>query len=852
MTSIEEKLDKLVEEGDQDGFRRFVRELSSEERSKLSKRAKKWFKKASHGSVGPRANNPNSYGWTWDMGEGGLTVATSAVLTICSGEDLSSIDFPVSVSGFIDWDLLSELRPSGLEDIGDVLLASSSNFFPVVRKLMKLGLCRKPVGDAYLVALIGSPYMAHNPDGKWRLLRDTFLENPDMIEDIYRLFEVEGNQENSLASVDKYSASENNWQNTLLYLCKEGHLSRERLLDESLAALLRDFIQFRAGWFSRFHEALEPTYNERKEREEAYLKLLGSSIPPTVSFALKALKQIQAKMPIKALYLDRYLSPALAARSKSSAMAALALVEKTIKKDAEYRTRGLILAAESLGHETPEVAEKVVSLLKAYGNPDDADLTRAVASRLALVPVSVQASIESWLKAGAGASARTEPVETRVETSSVSLHYEFDPHASDGYPFAFVSPVEPIESIDELIEKAAYCLENIEDVAEFERVLDAMARLPVVRDAEFKKNTGALKKRALHFRDANHFSTPLFKRVMAGGLYGWLTEPVNPSPYPPDSFEFEFWDSASDLFRGRFEAILRRVAEDVLAPVLSSPTHSQGWLDADALRRRVDCYRELDLVPDDSDLILAIFRTASIDDFSKVLGEWVEKNEKVKAAIAYLKQSPRENLKMDYGYLVTEKDNYPAARWLYFSTPRLREVCFRVNKGYAAECIDWMEVAHYRLTASLEVLMESGAPLGEFAYKLMGTGLIVAEARCCSLARESMIIAIEEGRLSVPDLAATLRAFLHSEKTKPRRLAESLKEVARVSDLHADAVCQVIEATLNGDGRQAPRGLSYLLEFYLELLSQLGATLTSEGTRSYLASVEVSGKTGKLIKRLLL
>ncbi|MCB9471391.1 MAG: hypothetical protein H6677_24165 [Candidatus Obscuribacterales bacterium] len=848
MTAIEEKLDKLVEAGDQEGFRRFVRERSSEEHSQLSKRAKKWFKKASHGSVGPRPNKPGSYGWNWDMGDDSLAVATGAVLTFCSGEELSSLDFPVSVRDFIDWDLLVELKPPGLDAIGDVLLESSTNFFPVVRKMMKLGLCRKPVGDAYLVALIGSPYMAHNPDGKWRLLRDTFLENPDMIEDIYRLFEVEGDQENSLASVDKYSAPENNWQNTLLYLCKEGHLNRERLLDESLAALLRDFIQFRAGWFSRFHEALEPTYNERKEREETYLKLLGSSIPPTVSFALKALKQIQAKLPIKGEYLDRYLAPALAARSKSSAMAALALVEKTIKKDVGYRSPGLILAAESLCHETPEVAEKVVSLLKAYGNPDDAELSQAVASRLELAPVSVQASIEGWLQS----SSAPTPVR-KVETgASKSIHYEFDPHASDGYPLAFVSPVEPIESIDELIEKAAYCLENIEDVAEFERVLDAMARLPVVRDAEFKKNTGALKKRALQFRDANHFSTPFFKRVMAGGFYGWLTQPVNPSPYPPDSFEFEFWDAASDLFRGRFEAILKRVAEDVHAPVLSTPTHSQGWIDADVLRRRVALYRELDLLPDDNDLILAIFRTASLDDFSEVLGDWSKKSDRVKAAIAYLKLSPRENLKLANGYLITEKDSYPAARWLYFSIPRLREVCYRVNKGYAAECIDWMEVAHYRLAASLEVLMESGAPLGEFAYKLMGTGLIVAEARCCSLAREAMIIAIEDKRLSVIDLAETVRAFLHSERTKPRRLAESLKEVARVSDLHADAVRQVIEATLVGDGKQAPRGLSYLLEFYLELLIQCGATLTSEETRSYLASVEVSGKTAKLIKRLLL
>lgn len=845
MTSNEEKLDKLVEEGDQEGFRRFVRGISLEERGQLSKRAKKWFKKASHGIVGPRPNNPNSYGWTWDMGEDSLTVASSAVLTICSGEDLSSIDFPFSVSDFIDWDLLSELRPSGLEDIGDVLLASSSNYFPVVRKLMKLGLCRKPVGDAYLVALIGSPYMAQNPDGKWRLLRDTFLENPDMIEDIYRLFEVEGDQENSLASVDKYSASENNWQNTLLYLCKEGHLSRDRLLDESLAALLRDFIQFRAGWFSRFHEALEPTYNERKEREETYLRLLGSSIPPTVSFALKALKQIQAKLPIKGEYLDRYLSPALAARSKSSALTALALLEKTIKKDAEYRTRGLILAAESLGHETPEVAEKVVSLLKAHGNPDDAELTRAVASRLELAPVSVQASIEGWLKTDAGALAKS--VENRVETSSLSLHYEFDSHASDGYPFAFVSPVEPIESIDELIEKAAYCLENIEDVAEFERVLDAMARLPVVRGAEFKKNTGALKKRAIKVRDSQSFSVQLLSRLIAGAILAWI------EPESAADFDKRRFGMVCDLYNYRLEALANRISSGIYLPLLSTPSHEKGWLAPEILTSRLARYKEQKQIPNQYDVILAIFRTTDFDVESNLDSRFIEENSLLKAATVFLKNyNPRENLNLGDGSIFSERDQYSMARWLYFSTPRLRETCYRVNKGYAALCIAFMDVANYRLAASLEVLMESGAPLGEFAYKLMGTGLIVAEARCCGLAREAMIIAIEEGRLSVPDLAATLRAFLHSEKTKPRRLAESLKEVARVSDLHADAVLQVIEATLIGDGRQAPRGLSYLLELYLELLIQCGATLENEETRNYLASVEVSGKTGKLIKRLLL
>ena len=52
---------------------------------------------------------------------------------------------------------------------------------------------------------------------------------------------------------------------------------RQRLLDVSLAALARDFSAYRAGWFSRFHESLAPTDDERAQRTDAYLRLLRSA-----------------------------------------------------------------------------------------------------------------------------------------------------------------------------------------------------------------------------------------------------------------------------------------------------------------------------------------------------------------------------------------------------------------------------------------------------------------------------------------------------------------------------------------------------------------------------------------------
>jgi hypothetical protein len=46
--------------------------------------------------------------------------------------------------------------------------------------------------------------------------------------------------------------------------------------DATLDALGRGFSAFRAGWFMRFHDALEPTDAERRERLRAYLDLLAS------------------------------------------------------------------------------------------------------------------------------------------------------------------------------------------------------------------------------------------------------------------------------------------------------------------------------------------------------------------------------------------------------------------------------------------------------------------------------------------------------------------------------------------------------------------------------------------------
>src|SRR5262249_1057439 len=160
-----------------------------------------------------------------------------------------------------------------------------------VRRFIKAGLCGKPVTERYVLGMIVGLCAFHENK---TTVYDALLADKDLLaDDAWRLFEVEGDKELTLAARDKYSPGDNTWTYALLRLANEEKLPRARLLDASLDALKRDFAQFHAGWFSQFHEALEPNLSERAERCERYLGLLGSRIPPTVSFALKSLQILE-------------------------------------------------------------------------------------------------------------------------------------------------------------------------------------------------------------------------------------------------------------------------------------------------------------------------------------------------------------------------------------------------------------------------------------------------------------------------------------------------------------------------------------------------------------------------------
>lgn len=161
--------------------------------------------------------------------------------------------------------------------------------FAGIRLCELFGDTRLEHSDDYVLTMIGYLGGRYQPELRPFLLRhDHALRN----EVFWRIFEVEGGGEISLANVDKFSIDNLNWHHTVVLLSNEGTIERKRVLRSCLEALNRDFSSYRAGWFSRVYSALEPTPEEAAADQDLLLLCLGSSVTATLSLGVKQLEAV--------------------------------------------------------------------------------------------------------------------------------------------------------------------------------------------------------------------------------------------------------------------------------------------------------------------------------------------------------------------------------------------------------------------------------------------------------------------------------------------------------------------------------------------------------------------------------
>lgn len=796
--------------------------------------------------------------------------------------------------------VLGDRKPAWTQDFADALCDvewrhGMSGQWGLVRLLVRAGLCRAPRHDGYAVGMITGVWHS-NP----RNMVAALLADKDLLkEDVWRLFEVEGTTDVGLTTHDKWKG-DGAWAVGLLTLSKRGEISRARLLDASLAALARDFAQLRAGWFSRFHEALKPTPNERVERLDAYLRLVGSSIPPTVTFALDAIVVADKLKPQPAKRLLPHFAPALTAKSGGAVKSALQLLDRIAAREAAARAECAHLAVNALLHDSPEVQQRAFDLIDRYGDHNDVKLRAAIMEHRTAVVPSLRKRLLPWSDAGKPASKATVPERKK------SIPSRLDPARA----------IQPITGFDELLDRAAFVLENPGEVEEIERVLDAVVRLNRERPEDFAGRLAPMRKRAKGCLKQPYRGNNLIRKLLAAFFESWAGQDAQTLAF--QALEEDVRDSHRFLavLVERLRAVAVASKRDLPLPLLSAPTHRGGWIAPQELVRRAGQWQQAGAIPDQWDQKISLLRLAPEDRGAALMkaaalrGEYADAlrhalgAEKVKvgptaglwvaaararAPFADDEAVEKRHPKLgpdagraatwtwgvdDGGGFVTSTpvvpkkvpgellpvllyanggyDDEPFWRWLAILCPSLREATF----AYAgAELLGWTDQPSFDPTdgnhhVCLSALSDPHTPLRDMARFALAVGITAVRTEVVTSARDALVAAVEDGRLNTAEFGATLGRFMASRWARPARWAKVFKEVSRVSPMHEVAVAAIIERALRGDPTRAPRDLGALLALWHELRSGGGIGAMDNEARMYLAGLK-SGQAAQLAAKLL-
>lgn len=494
---------------------------------------------------------------------------------------------------------LATTMPDWIGDAAELLVSVDPRHDHIARDLVRRGLSKRPTHDNYILGLCGDTRFGKHP----------FDADPELFEyEAWRMFEVEGGGESSLAARDKYTSREKSWTEAFLRHMRAGNLDRGRLIDATLDALARDFAPFRAGWFSRFHGELAVSAVEKAGRRDRYLHLLQSAVPATVSMAFATLQSIDATTPIAAGLLVAALHPVCLSRHKGIAVDAVKWLRGIGKREASSLTDVATALANALAHESVDVQKAAMDGLQECGAAvRTGELEQLIGERLEGIAPSLRKRAVDWLASATGApgparTAKRALVAVPAAPTKVRSSLLYQARA-----------IIPISTQDELIDAFSSLLEEDGDPDEVERVFDGIARLGAERRVDFDARVGPLAKRARKL-DKPHLYEPVLLTLIAlarawAAAKGAARASIEGSSLAAHMKEGHRPAHLPVLWRRVVALASQLDAGTTGVGLLSAPTHRGGLIAPDALVRRLIAHKQD--APNATDFCLALLRLAT-------------------------------------------------------------------------------------------------------------------------------------------------------------------------------------------------------------------------------------------------
>lgn len=747
--------------------------------------------------------------------------------------------------------ILQRFKPSWLELGGaEQLFEADLLDFSLMMELRELGWCPQPRSERYAVALIAAAR---------RFYRDqTFLDVLDAHprfrrEDLRLIFSVEGTSEDNLAALDKYSKGTGGWAHVLLTLLQRGEFTRNELLDTTLEVLSRGYPSFRAGWYSRFHEQLEPTLEERAAHQADYERLLGSAVPQTASFALKALEILQQKRALRAESFLETIEPVLSAAQAETVKRALKMLSRLIKTQLSARERIAELGLVALAHQEAAVQSAAVALFRECSGFEQPELLERLRAATPALAPSVQSEL--------GPIFGTEQAAKPASAAPAPLVW------ARPDPFAPERALRPPESLAAALDGMSRALEHPHDAEQFELALDAASRFGAADHAQLGRLGGPLRKRAQQLLERGPMEALQFELVRVA--LAWVTKQRHHHPHAdlpsPGKIPQFAWR--------RSDALITRLLSGRGRALLSAPSHQHGHLAEAELSRRLQAHEG---AIDFEDAVLALLRLPGpvalrlLPQLAQRVTEGQGALESSAGAFPSARARPRvlrwgeqyvwHRVQIDVEptpeeplpegaslperllhALAQERGAYGFEPWLPLALPRAHEWVAAAEAlehgGYGFD-----EAAR---SGELRCWRDPSIEPGPNAYFALGVALGTRSASTSLSARDTLIAEIASGRLRPELLGQAFAALLPSGLIKVGRWQAHLTEVAAISPVYASAVWRSLLGALRGDASAYPRDFSKLLGLAKELKISLSAVCDDVEARRWLESVKGSSQLAK-------
>lgn len=779
--------------------------------------------------------------------------------------------------------LALEFRPPGLDVLADdILERSHGRDIRQVQRLIAAGLVSRPSTQEYTFGL-----MLLFQDEHYRSLglEAPFIEDPGLEDALLRIMEIEGPSHPNLAELETW-LGEWRWSKVLLDLVDRGKYSRDLLLDKTLSALERDWMESRSSWFRMFHDKLDPTVAEMRPHATRYLALLESRIPTTVSYVLGLVMKLEEAQVIAPDQLLGALRRVASSAVRKQVEAALKLLDRVVKRQPSIAKEAAASIVPALAHESADVQKQVLRRLDRWGLDE---VTRA-----ALVGYqNAVAAVNREELRRLGGHASRDSTQSQVVTSTVSERIE---------PLDASRRIEPITSVAELVDRVAYVFENSLDLDELERVIAALAAAaPLSQEA--RERFAPVAQRLPKLR------TPLAHEVGRVLLFLLKGERLQAKPmgnrWGPNLAD-------QHLIRRVDEVMTLAALGKGLVP-LTTPTHRRGFIDPLIFVERVrehlvagasDSLHEqasalLRLAPTAGRGALEAARNLPNCELTRALryalGDDIERAAEsgLFAAAARIRRLRDGGAPSRYQGFYRYDDGFgvrlppkriedapepirdPVAQLeheiaaldkglygsrptvggrdhgsiLYHSTlvPSDLETVFADGAGEISECV---VLAAPQNAAYVRLLLDPTVVMSPMATLLLAVGLTTAVAEIRAIAVDALVRAHNERRLEPSLLAAGMRDVLLLYCGDMARYAKSFREALRIDPAFSGVIFEMICDLLEFNLADPPKGTNAMLELLLEIAISDQRRLSERGLRTI--EQLVLGDRGRSLRKTLL